>query len=411
MLCIRSQCKFRSDWQKEYLQLYLNNVFFGEICCNWKLVNYEGSSSPEDRESTNIGMPLLKGRSRSVKVDPTFQGNKGSTLPDKDLSRVVENGVLRGNMPPYLSTLKFHLRDLNDGEAIRQCDYLEEGVEYTSLPVHKTRGAQTITLPMNMPIVESESCFRRKGDDSPLLKDRVTSSCVNGSKVSLWSHKVRQENSACQSTETLSDIRPAVGKWFNDIDKLTSFKAKHKLEIFSMEKRETIKEWTSSPKHFYKCILKCRQKQLVCNGYRGSAKCEASSCEVPKKVGFSAEVLLFSAIEENSSSELTEVIRTHKIDVNLYKNARGLPPLHRAVQRGAIDCVRVLLNHSADVNLRDSKNRPAINMALAGRQFECTVLLIESGASIEEYTKQRLQEYEDVQALSKSCYRSFEANV
>lgn len=356
-------------------------------------------------------MPLLKGKSRSVKVDPTFHDKTGKSLPSKELNRgEVESNVLRGNMPPYLSTLKFHLKDLNDAEAIRLSDYLEEGVEHTSLPAHKTKGAQTITLPMNMPVVESENCFRRKGDTSPNLRGRVNSSSANDSKVSHGSHKDRQGLTASHNTENLNDMRPASGKWFNDIDKLTSFKAKHKLEIFSREKREAGKEWTSSPKNFYKCILKCRQKQLVCNIFRGTAK-RKTSREIPKKVGFTAEVLLFSAIEENLSSELIEIIQTHKIDVNLCKNARGLPPLHRAVQRGAVDCVRVLLNHSADVNLRDSANCPAINLAISLRQFECVVLLIESGASVEEYTKQRLKEYEDVQVLSKSCYRSFEANV
>ena len=356
-------------------------------------------------------MPLLKGKSRSVKVDPTFHDKTGKSLPSRELNREeFESDVWRGNMPPYLSTLKFHLKDLNDAEAIRLSDYLEEGVEYTSLPAHKTKGAQTITLPMNMPVVGSENCFRRKGDASPNLRGRVNSSPTTDSKVSHGSHKNRQELTASQSTENSNDLGPTAGKWFNDIDKLTSFKAKHKLEIFSREKREAVKEWTSSPKNFYKCILKCRQKQLVCSVFRGTAKRDTSR-EIPKKVGFTAEVLLFSAIEENSSSELIEIIQRHKIDVNLCRNARGLPPLHRAVQRGAVDCVRVLLNHSADVNLRDSKNCPAINLAISLRQFECIVLLIESGASVEEYTKQRLKEYDDVQVLSKSCYRSFEANV
>lgn len=374
-----------------------------------KIVNHEGRSSLEERKSGNIAMLLLKSISRTVKVEPTIHDQAGNALPTKDVD--PEEGIAdlpKGNMPPYLSTLKFQLKDF-DAEAIRH-DYLEEGVEYTSLPAHKTKGAQTITLPLNMPVVESDNCFRRKGESSPNLKDRLNSSLTNESKVSLGSHKEIQQDTDSQSTENVADLRPTAGKWFNDIDKLTSFKAKHKLEIFSKEKREAVKEWTASPKNFYKCILKCRQRQLACNGFR-AAKREGSSQEAPKKVGFPADVLIFSAIEENSSVELIEVIQRHKVDVNLCINARGLPPLHRAVQRGAVDCVRVLLNHGADVNLRDSSNRLAINLAISARQFECIVLLIESGASVEEYTKQRLQEYEEVQVLSKSCYRAFEAKV
>lgn len=375
-----------------------------------EIVNYEGHL---EGKKSNIGMPLLKGRSRTVKVEPSIHNNPRNTPPGKDVNREQSESDEKGIMPPYLSTLKFHLKDF-DADAIRQSDYLEEGIEYTSLPAHKTKGAQSITLPLNMPVVESEKlCFRRKGDQSsPSFKHQVNSSNADDSKVSLvGSHKDGQENAASESVEGLNDIRSTAGKWFNDIDKLTSFKAKHRLEIFSREKKENVREWTSSPKKFYKCILKCRQKQLSSNGFRTTKREGTDSRLRKKKVSFPADVLLFSAIEENACSELIEIIRNHKVDVNLCKNARGLPPLHRAVQRGAIDCVKALLSHSADVNLRDSTNCPAINLAISMRQFECIVLLIESGASVEEYTTQRLQEYEDVQILSKSCYRSFEADV
>lgn len=343
-------------------------------------------------------------------MEPSIHIKTRDTPSEKDVNQEESKSDVKETMPPYLSTLKFQLKDF-DADAIRQSDYLEEGIEYTSLPAHKTKGAQSITLPLNMPVVESENlCFRRKCDGSPYFKRRVNSSIADDSKVSLLeSHTGEQENIASGSgVDSLNDVRPTSGKWFNDIDKLTSFKAKHRLEIFSREKKETIREWTSSPKKFYKCILKCRQKQLPRNDYR-TTKRERDSQQ--KKVSFSADVLLFSAIEENAAGELTEIIRTHKVDVNMCKNARGLPPLHRAVQRGAVECVRALLSHAADVNLRDSTNRPAINLAISLRRFECIVLLIESGASVVEYTKQRLQEYEDVQVLSKTCYRSFEANV
>lgn len=355
-------------------------------------------------------MPVFKGRSRTVKAEATFREEAENTLPCKDEKQEKsQSDVLKGNMPPYLSTLKFHLKDL-EAAAIRQSDYLEEGVEYTSLPVHKTKGAQTITLPMNMPVVESKNCFRRNGESSPNLKDRVNSSFITEeSKVSVGSRNDGQGDTNCTVTENTNDTRCSTGKWLNDIDKLISFKAKRKVEIFNKEKKEIVKQWTSSPKNFYKCILKCRQKQLaMSNGLRTIKR---RSGEGTKNVAFPADVLLFSAIEENASIELAEIIETNKIDVNLCTNSRGLPPLHRAVQRGAVDCVRVLLNNSADVNLRDSTDSLAVGLAISACQFECLVLLIESGASFEEYTNQRLKEYEDVQVLSKSCYRAFEANV
>lgn len=356
-------------------------------------------------------MPLLKGRSRTIKVEPSIHNKTTNTLPEKDVNQEETPSDKKGIMPPYFSTLKYQLKNF-DGEAIRQSDYLEEGIEYTSLPAHRTKGAQSITLPLNMPVVESEKlCFRRKSDNSPNFKHKVHSSNAGDSKVSfLGSHTYTdtEQNTASGRVDNLSDMCPMSEKWLNDIDKLTSFKAKHRLEIFSKEKKEMVKEWTSTPKKFYKCILKCRQKQLACNGYRVTKREQGSTV---KKISFPADVLLFSAIEENASKELIEIIRTHKVDVNLCKNARGLPPLHRAVQRGAVDCVSVLLSHGADVNLRDSTNRPAINLAISMRLFECIVLLIESGASVEEYTKKCVKEYEDALVLSKSCYRSFEVDV
>ena len=372
-----------------------------------KIVNNE--AEPVEGKTSNIGMPLLKGRSRTIKVEPSIHNKTTNTLAEKDVNQEETPSDEKGIMPPYLSTLKYQLKDC-DAEAIRQSDYLEEGIEYTSLPAHRTKGAQSITLPLNMPVVESEKvCFRRKSDNSPSFKHKVHSSNADDSKISLLgSHTDAAQNTASGRVDNLSDTCPMSEKWFSDIDKLTSFKAKHRLEIFSKEKKEMVREWTSTPKKFYKCILKCRQKQLACNGYRVTKREQGSTV---KKISFPADVLLFSAIEENASKELIEIIRTHRVDVNLYKSARGLPPLHRAIQRGAVDCVRVLLSHGADVNLRDSTNRPAINLAISMRQFECIVLLIESGASVEEYTKQCVQEYEDALVLSKSCYRSFEVDV
>ena len=371
-----------------------------------KIVNNEREL---EEKTSNIGMPLLKGRSSTIKVEPSIHNKTTNTLTEKDVNKEETPSDEKGIMPPYLATLKYQLKDF-DAEAIRQSDYLEEGIEYTSLPAHRTKGAQSITLPLNMPIVGSEKlCFRRKSDNSPNFKHKVHSSNADDSKISLLgSHTDAAQNTASGRVDNLSDMCPMSEKWFSDIDKLISFKAKHRIEIFSKEKKEMVREWTSTPKKFYKCILKCRQKQLACNGYRVTKREQGSTV---KKVSFPADVLLFSAIEENASTELIEIIRTHRVDVNLWKNARGLPPLHRAVRRGAVDCVRVLLSHGADVNLRDSTNRPAINLAISMRQFECIVLLIESGASIEEYTQQCVQEYEDALVLSKSCYRSFEVDV
>lgn len=372
------------------------------------IVNYECYI---EGKKTNIGMPLLKGRTRTIKVEPTIHYKSGNTPPEGDVNSKDLDSDDRTTMPPYLSTLKFQLKQF-DADLVRQSDYLEEGIEYTSLPAHKTKGTQTITLPLNMPVVVSEKlCFRRKGNGSPNFKHRLNNSVKDDcSKVSLArSHTNGQENDVRKILNGSDDTSATAGKWFNDIDKLTSFKAKHKIEFFSREKKEIEREWTSTPKKFYKCILNCRQKQLsLCNGFRTSKR---DVDRGSKKVSFPADVLLFSAIEENASKELIEIIRIYKTDVNLSRNARGLPPLHRAVQRGAVECVRVLLSHSADVNLRDSSNRPAINLAISMRQFECIVLLIESGASVAEYTNQRVQDYENVQTLSKSCYRSFEANV
>ena len=360
----------------------------------------------------DIGMPFLKGRSRTKKVKPSNCIETENT-PTGEASR--EKSEMLEKMPPYLSTLKFQLMDL-DVDVLKRSDDLEEGVEQTSLPVHKTTRAQSITLPMDMPVVGCQklrSDFRRKVDPVFNSNDRIN-------RLSAEEWKIASGSDIYGTTVTqteFSDGLPTTGRWFNDIDKLTSFKKKHRLDCFSREKNQALKEWTTSPRNFYKCILKHRQNKLPCNHFAMFTKEELrfrgskSAAESSRKVSFPPEVLVFSAIEENMFGELVDILRSNKIDINLCKNSRGLTLLHRAVQLGSVDCVRILINHTADVNIRDSSNFPALDLAIRARQFECAVLLIEAGADIAEYTRQRLQEYENTQLLSKSCYRSFEVNV
>lgn len=319
--------------------------------------------------------------------------------------------------PPYLATLKFQLKHLNV-DSLRREDDSEDGIGRTSFPPRKSR-AQSITLPLDMPVFGGTRSMAHRGVRRTIESSSVDQpSSLLKSETRFLDSLPRQSNSELDSNDvrllTLGrDTRTSDGKWFNDIDKLAGFKAKYRLRGLSTRQNDTVKDWTASPKNFCKCILQQRQKDSLGNGCCGHTinPCYRDVAFAGRRVSFCPEVLLFSAIDENLSSELCDIITTHRIDVNSCTNAKGASPLHRAVEVGATNCVRVLLKNGADVNVKDTQGRPALDMAMRTGHFECLVLLVESGANIEDYTSQRLEEFKNVRDLSKTCYKSFEMTV
>ena len=111
--------------------------------------------------------------------------------------------------------------------------------------------------------------------------------------------------------------------------------------------------------------------------------CSSSDTEPPKPT-----VDLLTAIDKEDVTLVQQHLKAGT-DLNNYPRPEGLPlagaqPLHRAVVKGNIEIVRLLLANGVDINLR-AKNKdkaPALSWAVVFLQKKMVSLLIESGADI-----------------------------
>ena len=129
-----------------------------------------------------------------------------------------------------------------------------------------------------------------------------------------------------------------------------------------------------------------------------------------KGVSFSPETLAVSAVVENSAVELEDLLSNGSISVD-QADAHGDTLLHKAALEGDVDCIRVLVKHGANVNIRNKDNWPPVHNALRQGNLSAMVYLIECGANMEEYTKLRVNEFKIVEDLSKTVYKGEEIFV
>lgn len=234
----------------------------------------------------------------------------------------------------------------------------------------------------------------------------------------------------CTSRETIktnADIETQIAqrdivalkcRWFPDVDNLHSLKLKYSSNsIQGAESKKEIHEWLSEPKNFYRCIQTQRQqkanfKEKYLDHKTTDLKIvKKSKQSLEKHVCFSSEVLLLLAIEDNSTRQLKELILSNNVDINKTINHKDFSVLHRAVELGHSNCVRILLLHGANVDAKDSLGRSPIDIALSTKHFECMVLLIEYGANIAEFTNRKLQEFRNVTEFSKTSCKLFELDI
>jgi ankyrin repeat protein len=96
---------------------------------------------------------------------------------------------------------------------------------------------------------------------------------------------------------------------------------------------------------------------------------------------------LFDDLIETSKSwtsdrrDLAELLFNAGIDIHDDAGKRGTP-LHRAVGRGHVELVNILIQRGARVNARDQRQRTPLHIAVERQQPEIVEMLVEKGAEI-----------------------------
>jgi ankyrin repeat protein len=130
-----------------------------------------------------------------------------------------------------------------------------------------------------------------------------------------------------------------------------------------------------------------------------------------KRISFSPNTLLFSAVSEQSHQEAKMLLESDRdIDVNI-QTPSGQTLLHIAAGNADLKCVRLLLKHGGDPNIKDSRGWGPLHAAIRRGKWKCAILLIEAGANFAEYAENRIKEFKEVLSMSRTCYRSMEIFV
>ena len=90
---------------------------------------------------------------------------------------------------------------------------------------------------------------------------------------------------------------------------------------------------------------------------------------------------LHCAAASNLSAEVEMILRERPDVVDL-SNEPGLTPLHDTAERGASDCVSILLKHGANINRLDKMGRTPLYCAVEKRKPRVAKLLLDAGADV-----------------------------
>ncbi|XP_048589357.1 protein phosphatase 1 regulatory subunit 27 [Nematostella vectensis] len=100
-----------------------------------------------------------------------------------------------------------------------------------------------------------------------------------------------------------------------------------------------------------------------------------------RSVSFEPEVLLASAVAENDLTEAQSLIDKYKLNID-HQSASGLTALHYAALEGSFECLELLVNKGARIDILDSKGCSPLDFAVRGGNFDCAAYLIKAGAEI-----------------------------
>jgi len=82
------------------------------------------------------------------------------------------------------------------------------------------------------------------------------------------------------------------------------------------------------------------------------------------------------------NGEINKVSKARSISRNVSHSAGA--PLHLAASKGHLDCVQLLIEKGADLNIKDNSGCTPVEEAYKAEQFSCLKLLTENGAKVPE---------------------------
>lgn len=104
-----------------------------------------------------------------------------------------------------------------------------------------------------------------------------------------------------------------------------------------------------------------------------------------KSVTFPADILLDIAIKNDDFVETCHLIKSRKVDFNRV-GCNGLTPLHRAAIEGSYECLQLLIDLGANVNVKDEYGWTPLHDAVFHDHVNCAAVLINAGAALEAET-------------------------
>lgn len=106
---------------------------------------------------------------------------------------------------------------------------------------------------------------------------------------------------------------------------------------------------------------------------------------VVKCVTFPADILLDIAIKNDDFVETCHLIKSRKVDFNRI-GCNGLTPLHRAAIEGSYECLQLLIDLRANVNVQDENGWTPLHDAVFHGHVNCAVALINASADLSAET-------------------------
>lgn len=98
-----------------------------------------------------------------------------------------------------------------------------------------------------------------------------------------------------------------------------------------------------------------------------------------RSVSFHPEIVGVNAAADNDVMTLADLLDRELVCAD-YKTDSGMNLLHFASMSGSLECLRLLIDHGAQVNCQDDEGNSALDYAVRGGFFDCASFLIKAGA-------------------------------